>query len=432
MAILEKFCMNAEIQRTVGQLSSVSADAGRLTLAVYATRRAGWGAPLDVFFASVAPVLDAALTALDATAAECELTPQHQVAMLLRYLDTTPPEAGVSALLDQLHYLASESRRAREAAELEAFAAAAANRPLPPPPSAAVSTVANTVEAQTALQHAASVGYVPPVATVPSPSHTPPTPPAPILVTTPLAPAPVVVTAPAAAVVAHAPTPPEWHQPAPLAEPAPPPPAAPTTLAAGTRVAYQLGPEALTATVIAAGAGHATIRTDSGAIYESVSWQYLHPTAAPLIVAVTLPPTTASQLAALAAGAPAAPAAQGTVLCGVACVTVAEPGTGRECRLLLDVVAGPQSTQPLLSLRLETAQHEILASATYMCDALQAPGALRLQHKDCTIGLDLTIPAATTAAVPAKRTRGTKKTAAETAPLPGQGTLPLADAAGVE
>ena len=401
--------MHAEIHRTVDQLASVSAEAGRLTLAVYATGRKSWGAPLDVFFASVAPALDAMLTGLDATAAECDLSAQHQVAMLLRYLDTTPPEAGVSVLLDQLHDMATDARKRREAAELEAFAASAVSKPLPPPPSVAVVDTANTVEAQAALQHAASGGYVPPLATVPPPSHTPP-----------------------AAVVAHAPTPTEWHQPAPLAAPASPLPAAPTTLAAGTRVAYQLGPEALTATVVAAGAGHATNRSDHGSVYEGVSWQYLHPTAAPLIVAVTLPPTVASQLAALAAGVPAAPAAQGTVLCSVACSAVAEPGTGRECQLLLDVVAGPQSTQPLLSLRLETAQHEVLSSATYMCDALYAPGALRLQHHDCTIGVDLTIPAATTAAVPAKRPRGAKKTAAESAaPLPGQGTLPL-DSAGAE
>jgi hypothetical protein len=409
--------MNAEIQRTVDQLSTVGPDAARLTLAVYATGRRSWGVPLDAFFSGVAPTLDAALTALEATAAECELSAQHQVAMLLRYLDTTPPEAGVTSLLDMLHGMATDARKRREAAELEAFAAAAANKPLPPPPSVAVAPTANVAEAQASLQHAASVGYVPPVATVPPPSHTPP--------------APVLVTTPAAAVVVHAPTPPEWHQPAPLAAPAPPPPAAPTTLPAGARVAYQLGPESLTATVIASGAGHATIRTDGGTVYEGVSWQYLHPTSAPLIVAVTLPPTTASQLAALAAGAPAAPAAPGTVLCCVACAAIAEPGSGRECQLLLDLVAGPQATQQLLSLRIETAQHEVLAAATYMYDALQAPGALRLQHHECTIGFDLTIPAATTAALPAKRPRG-KKTTAEAAALPGQGTLPLTDSTGAE
>lgn len=413
--------MIAEVQRTVSQLSGVSPAAAKLTLAVYATRRAMWGAPLDAFFGCVAPTVDAALTALDAVATEFALTEHHQVAMMLRYFDTTPPESGPGAVLDFIHKFAEDSRRARAEAELAAFAeAAVAPRPvseLPPPPSVAVAPSANTAEAQAALRRAAEAGYVPPVATVPAA-------PAPV-VPAPVA-APAVVAPPPAVATAHTPMPVDWQQPAALAAPTPAPTVvAPTALAAGTRVAYQLGPTALTATVIDAGAGHAAIRVDGGGVYESVAWQYLHPTSAPLIIQATLAPTVAAAVTALAEGqVPDVPVQQGNVLCGLVCTTIAEPGTGRDCQLLLDLVAGPQPTQHLLSLRIETAQHEVLAQATYMLDALAAPHALRLQYRDCLVGYDVTIPTAPAAAVPTKRQRG-KKQATETAPLPGQGTLPL-------
>lgn len=435
--------MNPEIQRTVAQLGTVGVSAQRLTLAVYATRRAGWGAPLDVFFGAVAPTIDGALTALTAVAAECGLTEQQQVAMLLRYFD----QGGSAPLVDYLYEFGRQQRELRQQAELSAFANTVAygtaadeqalvaelERPLPPPPGVAVAPQANAAEAAAALQHAASGGYVPPTAYAPAPA-VPPTAPPPVVyapappptVCAPQPPAaPAVSAAPTAAptptAAPHVATPPEWR-PAPTL-PSATPGDAPTAalLPAGTRVAYQLGPHALLATIVRAGPSHAEIRTDQGHVYESVAWQYLVPSTAPLVVAVTATPAVSAQIATLAAGPVPADVAPGTVLCCVACTEIAAPGTGSPCQLILDLIGGTKHDSRV-SMRLENHAHEVLASAVYELPALFAAGALRMHYHDRVIGIDLTLPAATAAAVPARKRRTTKTAPG---PLPNQTALPL-------